>query len=158
MKITVGFDPGKDGGIAIIGDGFITVNALPFDGDELAMSTLVRFIGDHVRAGDTPLLVIEKVHSMPKQGVVSTFTFGSGFGELKALAKILGHPWELVPPQTWKKHVLFGTDKSKGGTVEWAIRTYPQLRDHLIKKSGLAHMGKVDALAIAHYGHHFAKR
>jgi hypothetical protein len=109
-------------------------------------------------SGANLLLVIEKVHAMPGQGVTSMFTFGSGFGELKALAKILGAPWFLVTPQEWKKRVLAGTNKSKEATTEWAFRAYPSVQSALLKKSGLPHMGKVDALAIAHWGHYFAKR
>lgn len=160
MKTTVGFDPGKEGAFCLMQDALMPmVVTFPFNGLEMDL----RFIYEWLRRIDDsylspPCLVIEKVHAMPGQGVTSMFTFGSGFGELKALAKILGYPTILVTPQEWKKNVLSGTDKSKGATVEWALRTYPSLQPDLLKKSGLAHMGKVDALAIAHYGHHFAKR
>lgn len=157
MKVTIGFDPGKEGGACVLcDDAPPVVYAFTFDGTELRTRWIYDWIQDVPK--DDTLVVIEKVHAMPGQGVTSMFTFGEGFGELKALAKILGHPWALVPPQTWKKHVLAGTDKSKGATVEWALRTYPNLQPELLKKSGLPHMGKVDALAIAHYGHHYAKR
>lgn len=160
MKATVGFDPGKEGAFCLMQDGLMpVVVTFPFNGLEMDL----RFIYEWLRRIDDsylspPTLVIEKVHAMPGQGVTSMFTFGSGFGELKALAKILAYPTILVTPQEWKKHVLAGTDKSKGATVEWALRTYPSLQPELLKKSGLAHMGKVDALAICHYGHYFAKR
>ena len=159
MRVTIGFDPGKDGGYAMIGEGIPTVlGALPYIQTELDTGLLFHTMRHLLTKDIDVLVVIEKVHAMPKQGSVSMFTFGSGFGELKALAKILAAPWALVPPQTWKKHVLAGTDKSKGATIEWAHRTYPDLVSGFTKKSGLAHLGKVDALAIAHYGHHFHPR
>ncbi len=160
MKTTIGFDPGKDGGFCMMMEDRLPVlSTFPFNGLELD----TRYIYDWCRKIydsylSPPTIVIEKVHAMPGQGVTSMFTFGSGFGELKALAKILAWPTILVTPQEWKKNVLSGTDKSKGATVEWALRTYPFLQPQLLKKSGLAHMGKVDALAIAHYGHYYAKR
>lgn len=159
MNITIGIDPGKEGGLALLGSqhGPI-VMALPYVGTELDTHRLYAFIKSVTHAMDDTLILIEKVHAMPGQGVSSMFTFGSGFGELKALAKILGYRWDLVPPQTWKKSVLAGTDKSKGSTVEWAHRAYPAAVSELTKKSGLAHLGKVDALAIAHYGHHYHAR
>lgn len=159
MKVTIGFDPGKEGAYAILfGEDRPKVGPFPFIGKELDLRMLYCVLVSHDVPREDIYLVIEKVHAMPGQGVTSMFTFGSGFGELKALAKILGYRWALVTPQEWKKNVLSGTDKSKGATVEWALRTYPSLQPDLLKKSGLAHMGKVDALAIAHWGHHFAKR
>ncbi len=160
MKITVGFDPGKEGALCLIGlAGFPPVLwPFPFNGLEMDTRKIYEVLRAQVKSMDDPMLVIEKVHAMPGQGVTSMFTFGSGYGELKALAKILGWPTLIVTPQEWKKHVLAGTDKSKGATVEWALRTYPSLQPDLLKKSGLAHMGKVDALAIAHFGHHYHKR
>jgi crossover junction endodeoxyribonuclease RuvC len=159
VKLTIGFDPGKEGGYAYIGlPSGPLVGAFPFNGTELDMRRLWNTFEPVLSPYDDVLIVIEKVHAMPGQGVTSMFTFGSGFGELKAFAKILGRKWELVPPQTWKKHVLAGTDKSKGATIDWALRTYPTIQKELLKKSGLAHMGKVDALAIAHYGHHYHAR
>ena len=164
MKSTIGFDPGKEGGFCAItssGEAHeIVVAAFHFNGLELDTNQLWHWCKqiNSYYSFNIPTIVIEKVHAMPGQGVTSMFTFGSGYGELKALAKILAWPTIIVTPQEWKKHVLAGTDKSKGATVEWALRTYPSLQPQLLKKSGLAHMGKVDALAIAHYGHHFAKR
>ncbi len=160
MKVTIGIDPGLDGGYAILGDGAAPiVAALPWRDKELDAQLLLRVFQAFFRPRNHELvIVIEKVHAMPKQGTTSMFTFGSGFGELKAVVKIVGCPWVLVTPQAWKKLVLAGTDKSKGATVSWAFRTYPSLTTTLTKKSGLPHMGKVDALAIAHYGHHLHAR
>ena len=49
--------------------------------------------------------VMEAVHSMPGQGVASTFKFGYVTGQLAALADLLDIPVRsYVPPQSWKKH------------------------------------------------------
>lgn len=163
--ITFGFDPGKDGAIAWVSDTAFDpgVGAEPFAfvGDELDVALLQGYLFPPV--GDVPAmrqparLIIEKVGAVPvagrKQGGKSMFTFGSGFGELKALAKLSGYPWALVPPPTWKKAVLKDTDRSKGATVAWAARTYPSLK--LTRPRGGPHLGMIDALAIAHYGHFF---
>lgn len=158
MKVTFGIDPGLDGGYAILGtEAGPMVGPLPWHGSELDANQLFLIVRSFFSRVDDLLVVIEKVHAMPKQGTTSMFTFGCGFGELKATMKIVGCRWALVTPQAWKKAVLAGTDKSKGATVNWALRTYPSLHDVLTKKSGLAHLGKVDALAIAHYGHYHAR-
>ena len=48
--------------------------------------------------------VIEKVHSMPKQGVVSTFTFGKNYGQWLGILASNGVPYKEVTPQTWMKY------------------------------------------------------
>lgn len=158
-KVTIGIDPGKEGAAALLSDNrWPEITPLPWTANELGLhalySALIRFIEPH----DQVHICLEKVGARPGQGVVSMFNFGEGYGELKGMLKLMQYPYTLVPPQTWKKHVLAGTDKSKGATAAWAIRTFPKLEKVLAKKSGLLHMGKVDALAIAYYGHHYLKR
>src|ERR1019366_6452496 len=48
--------------------------------------------------------IIENVHSMPKQGVSSTFKFGMAFGVVQGVVGALAIPYLLVTPQVWKKH------------------------------------------------------
>ena len=74
MKI-LGIDPGKGGGLAVIDSDtheVIDVTAMP---DTLA--DISYFIERH---SDAHCAYIEIVHSMPKQGVSSTFTFGQFYG------------------------------------------------------------------------------
>jgi hypothetical protein len=52
----------------------------------------------------------EKVASMPKQGVASTFAFGEAFGASKQALASSGIPWELVTPQKWKNHLRVPAD------------------------------------------------
>lgn len=57
---------------------------------------------------------IEKVHSMPGQGVKSTFSFGQSFGSCINAANLLDIEPEFIPPQTWQKfYGLCGGFKNK---------------------------------------------
>ena len=57
-------------------------------------------------------VVVENVHSMPKQGVSSSFRFGMGCGIIHGVAGALRLPLTLVTPQQWKAfHSLHGRDK-----------------------------------------------
>lgn len=49
------------------------------------------------------VVVMEKVHAMPGQGVTSMFNFGRGVGIWEGIFAALGWEPELVTPQTWKK-------------------------------------------------------
>ena len=74
----VGIDPGNGGGIAVLTDGLddtidIITRKFPTD---------VRDVGIFLRTATNNTnhrVAIEKVHSMPKQGVKSTFTFGMNY-------------------------------------------------------------------------------
>ena len=46
---------------------------------------------------------LEEVHSMPGQGVASTFTFGEGYGIIKGALGAANIPLRLVRPQVWKR-------------------------------------------------------
>lgn len=56
--------------------------------------------------------VLEKVHSMPGQGVSSSFKFGVNYGNLQGLLMALGIPFEEVPPANWTK--AMGKQKRPG--------------------------------------------
>src|SRR5690554_2653832 len=96
----VGIDPGKSGGIA-------SVNANG-QASGLVMPTIGKDIDGHelasiLRSTQPNVVIIEKVGSLPKQGVVSTFTFGTGYGRVLGVCEALGIPYRLVTPQAWKK-------------------------------------------------------
>lgn len=104
----VGIDPGKSGGIARITD-FGVVEAWKMPETERDIWDLVRFVFPSTLG----LAVIERVHSMPKQGVVSSFTFGRNYGSLRMALIGWNVPFEEVTPQRWMKALgcLTGGDK-----------------------------------------------
>ena len=51
------------------------------------------------------LVVIEDIHAMPGQGVVSMFRFGTQKGFFEGLALGLGIGLEVISPQKWKKTI-----------------------------------------------------
>jgi Holliday junction resolvasome RuvABC endonuclease subunit len=64
-------------------------------------------------------VIMEDVHSFPKQGVASTFKFGFAKGLLIGICKSKGLKVNLVSPQYWKKEMnLIG--KSKKDSIEMA--------------------------------------
>jgi len=88
---------------------------------------------------------IEKVHSMPKQGVSSTFKFGMAFGGALSLARRFKTEMVMVTPQLWKKTLVLNSDKQQ--SLDMAREIFPQAPLHLKK-----HNGRAEALLIALYG------
>jgi crossover junction endodeoxyribonuclease RuvC len=78
-------------------------------------------------------VVVENVHSMPRQGMSSTFKFGMGCGIIHGVIGALQIPLTLVAPAKWKTfHALISRDKEAARQL--AIRRWPHLEDHLARK------------------------
>lgn len=99
---------------------------------------------------------LEKVSSMPGQGVSSTFAFGKGFGILIGMLTAHNIPLELVPPQKWTatihkawKHTsLESKEKSKLAIKKF----FPNDDLRGTERSTTIHHGLMDAALIALYG------
>jgi len=91
---------------------------------------------------------LEQVHSMPRQGVASVFTFGHAAGVAEGVVAGLGIPYTLVTPQAWKKRAgLIGEDKDAARSR--AIQLWPHWRTLDAKAKGQA---VADAALIAKFG------
>jgi crossover junction endodeoxyribonuclease RuvC len=143
----IAFDPGQKGGIAIHHNGTTTAQPMPMAGKTLDLPA----IAEIVRSASPDIAVLEKVSSMPGQGVASTFTFGCGYGQLQGLLAGLGIPYELITPQCWKKIVLAGTSKSKDAAIAYCRRAFPDV-PLVMPKCRNPHDGIADALCLMQYG------
>ena len=136
-KYFLGIDPGITGAFALIDtDGEYIVH--DFDGEQLLAELLLPI----------QFAVIEQVHAMPGQGVVSMFNFGKNYGWYQGLLTALRIPYALVTPATWKKGVVFPTDGAtpKERSLTVARRMFPKA--NLKAKS---HHNRADALLLARY-------
>jgi crossover junction endodeoxyribonuclease RuvC len=78
-------------------------------------------------------VVVENVHSMPRQGLSSTFKFGLGCGIIHGVVGALRLPMTLVAPTQWKSfHSLVSRDKD--ASRQLAIRRWPYLESYLDRK------------------------
>src|SRR4029077_14188043 len=78
-------------------------------------------------------VVVESVHSMPRQGMSSTFKFGMGCGIIHGVSGALELPLTLVTPVKWKSfHTLIQRDKEAARQL--AIRRWPHLESYLDRK------------------------
>jgi crossover junction endodeoxyribonuclease RuvC len=172
----IGIDPGKTGGVAIISPSGIKLIDCPvieiktkvkskkpnltlFDqladkGTVKSKTKITTKSNPALMASELAQLVtsnsiiaIESVHSMPGQGVRSTFDFGMNFGIWLGVIAALNIPMELVPPQEWKKHYgLIGKDKDASRII--AVQLFPQMAMELKLKK---YNGRAEALLLAEY-------
>lgn len=153
MTLVLGIDPGLTGAIAAIhSNGAVEFHDCPVlsigkknNCNPAAMAEILR----QYQASNEGLLIgLEKVHAMPHQGVVSTFTFGEGFGIWLGVLAALGISHELISPQSWKRSMMDGQSKEKDSSRLVAMRIFPQASDRLKLKK---HHGRADALLLAEH-------
>ncbi|ABW29234.1 RuvC family protein [Acaryochloris marina] len=143
----IAIDPGLKGGIAFQNHQATIAKPLPTSGKDLDLVTLATW----VEAAQPQLAIVEKVGAMPKQGVASTFKFGSGYGGLLGICAALQIPVELVTPQRWKRVVLAGTTKDKDAAIAYCRRAFPDIE--LIQPGcRKPHDGVADALCLLKFG------
>jgi crossover junction endodeoxyribonuclease RuvC len=148
--ICVGIDPGLDGGLAAISPEGLELAVMPTvpvgKGRQIDEQSVVSFLTS-IRPG---VVFIELVHAMPKQGVTSMFTFGTGWGLVRGVCAGLGLPYELVQPQEWQKCMLVG--QPRGSEYLVVSRLWPNAEWRASARCKRPHSGLVDAALICEYG------
>ena len=148
METIAGIDPGKEGGIATVSQQrLVWATPMPMSGKEVDGHAIAEIL----HAQRPSLVVIEKAQAMPKQGGVSMFRYGDGYGLIKGVCEGLGLPYVLVTPQAWKKRILAGTAKDKEAAINYVRRSWPSV-DLTPGAKRKPHDGMADAICMAEYG------
>jgi len=150
----LGIDIGFKGGLAFYQPETkeFSTTTMPIIGSgkdrELDLSDLTDWITD------SELVVAEKVHAMPEQGVSSSFRFGEQLGLIRGICFAKKVPLILVTPQRWKKIVLAGYNwkGNKSMAVKFVQQRYPSVDLLATVKCKKPHDGIADAVCLAEYG------
>jgi crossover junction endodeoxyribonuclease RuvC len=100
---------------------------------------------------------VEKVGAMPGQGVTSMFNFGKSAGFIEGVLTALGIPYQLVPPNKWKKEFsLIGQDKQ--ASIVTCRKLFPELDLKRTERCRTDSDGKAEATLLAEYARrHFGE-
>jgi crossover junction endodeoxyribonuclease RuvC len=147
-QISIGIDPGQNGGIAFIAGG--ASEAFPYSDEALIremrkVKSLKKEYGSSVQVR----VCLEKVGAMPGQGVVSMFSFGKSAGFIEGVLQAFEIPYQLIPPQTWKKE--FSLNKSKEKSIDVCKRLFPGVNLFATPRCKKEHDGMCEALLMAEY-------
>ena len=151
MEVFIGIDPGKSGGIATL-EGDIETTSPWNDNDFVAVikGALMDYEANEIIA------CVEKVSAMPGQGVTSMFNFGKSAGYIEGVLSAMGIPYQLVPPQKWKKEFSLGSDKKQSIAV--CERLFPKVDLHRTERCTTKHDGMAEALLLAEYARRHMSR
>jgi hypothetical protein len=145
-RCVLAVDPGLSGAIAFyfpeVPDR-IAVEDMPVVDGNVDCATL----GARIKQMMPDLAIVERVGSMPGQGVASTFKFGASYGAVLGVLAALEIRTVLVTPQTWKRHFKLDSDKEKSRAL--ALRTFTKSSGHFSRKRDHS---RSEAALLALYG------
>jgi crossover junction endodeoxyribonuclease RuvC len=123
----MGVDPGATGGLAVVTtgkDGLLSlVAAMPMPMRDVKSKQTVLSVDvlRFIDANNVSSVILENVHSMPRQGVASSFQFGRVFGAVESLIWTAMEPI-YVEPGVWKKYM--GLSKEKAKAIDLATNIF----------------------------------
>jgi Holliday junction resolvasome RuvABC endonuclease subunit len=141
----IGIDPGFSGAWGMIdhNGAYMACGDMLHTGKYLMTHEIFGEIIDCLH-GDDHEVVVEIVHSMPKQGVASSFKFGVAYGGAISIAQRLNCVAHMVTPQVWKKALKLDSDKNKSLSMArelWPTAPLKRQKDN----------GRAEALLMAYW-------
>ena len=139
--VYIGIDPGKGGGICFIKN---KTEAVAYKCPD-TIEQMTSIVKKEVKGFRKKQAIIEHVHSMPRDGVVSAFSFGRNFGTWLGILAALNINLVMVSPQKWMKtfYPLPKEKKSRKHKLKQiALNLYPHAKNTL---------ATADAVLIANY-------
>jgi crossover junction endodeoxyribonuclease RuvC len=146
----VGIDPGQSGGIAVVAydpnkNCFELTSAVPMPKTERDVYDGVEFCCNLSSAA-----AVEKVHSMPQQGVASSFKFGMGYGFLRGCLIARGITMEEFTPQYWQKFLRIPSRKKTETKSQFKNRLKAVAQRLFPKEGKSISLATADAILIAY--------
>lgn len=146
----VAADPGKTGCMALLeisntDQSVVSIELIPFSEKAYKDKLIaVSLLGRKCKG------MIEKVNARPGQGIQAMFNFGANYGFIQGLYQAFSIPYQLVPPQTWKKEFgLIGKDKKE--SVKVCQRLFPTANLLPTPRSKVPSDDFAEALLMAEY-------
>lgn len=131
--IIIGIDPGFGGALALVSDGRLTsfsdmpTRAVTYKNksrQEIDTNLVMAKLEMWRDLYGAEHITIEKVGTMPKQGITGAFRFGEGYGMIRAAATLTNLGIDYVTPAVWKRH--FHLSGSKGVARTLAQDKWPK--------------------------------
>lgn len=142
--IIIGVDPGQSGGIAYLsGSSPEPIKVIKMPETLTDLRDFLRDIKQYNHPDREIIAYLEIVHSMPRQGVASSFKFGKNYGNVEAALIFSGFRLERVTPQKWQQAMSCLSRGDKNVTKRKAQELFPSVK--------ITH-ATADALLIAEYG------
>jgi len=161
LNAHVGIDPGMKGGLSCISGLAVEAVIMPTHdkqeakvwGSPIDFHAVFLTLQGWQRRFPGLTATVERAQAMPKQGIVSAFNYGAGYGGLLCVLQALCIEYTLVRPSVWKKELL-GPECTVGkhGAIAFALENFPALDLRRTARCTTDHDGMADAVCLAAYG------
>lgn len=152
MLISVGIDPGKKGAAVALIEAYGGLHTEIFTRME-DTRCLIEWL-EMLPLDEVHHVYLEKAQAMPKNGAVSMFNYGTGFGTLIGVLTALQLSHTLVPPRAWTKIMHLGcTGDNPKAKSKQAFERIFQPGLFTAKNEGI-----IDAALLAEYGRRFVHK
>lgn len=145
-RLYIGLDPGAKGAITLINeDGTLFKNIdIPKVGTNYDLREINKVVAEH----EIHFGCVEHQQVFGKEGIVSAFKIGFGYGILVMTLESNNISYEEVRPQAWKK--MFGLiNKDKAASVRAAQKLFPT--GQFVGPKGGLYDGRAESALIAEY-------
>jgi len=152
-RIFAGIDPGIKGAIAVetiqsiedeLSINIINIYDIPSKNNEIDINKLNKIISD-INKTYKPIFVLEKIHSLPRDGHVGAFKFGYIYGVIKTILTVNNTEFYEISPVAWKRYAR--VNKFKESSIE-RVKEYisqEQFNKYYTKK---IHHNRMEAVLI----------
>ena len=123
MELFMGIDPGKSGCIVLLDEDGNMIASQRLSDTMHDVSNFLAVFKDSIR-----FAVLEKVSAMHRQGVASTFKFGTSYGFCLGLLAAFGIPYELHTPSKWQGVMRCRSKGDKKVTKAAAQALFPKVK------------------------------
>lgn len=150
-KIILGIDPGYEGAFACTDGKRVSIFDMPIkyvNGKKKTIDGVAIHAWLKMIASKIDYAVIEDVHSMPNDTVVSAFTFGFNTGIVTGVLQSLGIKIIKVKPAVWK--AAMGLNRNKRESLNLAQEFFPANKNdfRILKHDGRAEAALIAVFAI----------
>lgn len=121
-RLAIGIDPGLNGGVAFVWNDGVWKDGCP--GAVKMPSTrldILQLMSEMLHKPDA-VAVVEKVHSMPRQGVASSFKFGMMYERACFAVQAAGIKLIEATPREWQKGLGIPSRKKIETPTQWKNR------------------------------------
>ena len=139
----MGVDPGQSGAVVVVSKSGQWMGTIRLSEPSKEVADFVSFWGSNVQ-----LCMFEKVNAMPRQGIASTFKFGTSFGFCMGILTACRVRYEMVTPNQWQTRMKCRTKGDKNITKELAGRLFPDVEK-------ITHR-EADAMLLAEYARRYS--
>lgn len=134
----LGVDPGLTGGLALLSEdgGLLFAMDMPVvdkNVDSTGLYHLLQaYLWENYETDGLSQAVVERVSSMPGQGVASVFKFGKGYGQVLGVLSAMEIPVADPTPSQWKREMGLSAVKELSRAV--AIKIWPAQAELFVRK------------------------